>query len=100
MRTIGPRLVGLDADAGLDVELISYGHTVIQAVNLQVALAFGRTTIFEQPVPPEPFEHGVRTSIRTEQDGLVHAPDGPGLGIELDDEALEEATMALATASA
>ena len=57
------------ADAGLDVELISYGHTVIQAANLQVALAFGRTSYFEQAVPPEPFEHGVRTPIRTGQDG-------------------------------
>ena len=77
------------ADAGLDVELISYGHTVIQAANLHIALAFGRTSYFEQAVPPEPFEHGVRTPIRTGQDGLVHAPDGPGLGIELDDRAIE-----------
>jgi L-alanine-DL-glutamate epimerase-like enolase superfamily enzyme len=88
------------ADAGLDVELISYGHTVIQAVNLQVALAFGRTTFFEQPVPPEPFEHGVRNPIRTMHDGLVHATDEPCLGIDFDDEAVEEATIAFVTESA
>jgi len=88
------------AEAGLDVELISYGHTVIQAVNLQVALAFGRTTFFEQPVPPEPFEHGVRNPIRTMHDGLVHATDEPGLGIDFDDEAVDEATIAFVTASA
>ena len=45
------------AEAGVDVELISYGHTVIQAANLHVALAFGRTTYFEQAVPVEPWEH-------------------------------------------
>ena len=89
------------ADAvGLDVELISYGHTLIQAVNLQVALAFGRTSFFEQAVPPEPFEHGVRNPIRTIHDGLVHATEGPGLGIELDDEAVDEATIAFVTADA
>jgi L-alanine-DL-glutamate epimerase-like enolase superfamily enzyme len=98
--TAARELMAVAADAGLDVELISYGHTVIQAANLHTALAFGRTTYFEQAVPPEPFEHGVRQPIRTEADGLVHAPDGPGLGVELDDAAVEEATIALATASA
>jgi L-alanine-DL-glutamate epimerase-like enolase superfamily enzyme len=93
-------LFAVAAEAGLDVELISYGHTVIQAANLHTALAFGRTTYFEQAVPPEPFEHGVRTTIRTGDDGLVHAPDGPGLGIEIDDRAVEQATIALASASA
>jgi L-alanine-DL-glutamate epimerase-like enolase superfamily enzyme len=93
-------LMAVAADAGLDVELISYGHTLIQATNLQVALAFGRTSYFEQAVPPEPFEHGVRDPIRTGQDGLVHPPDGPGLGVELDDEAIEDATISLVTASA
>ena len=86
------------ADAGLDVELISYGHSVIQAANLHVALAFGRTSYFEQPVPEEPFEHGARNPIRTGDDGLVHAPPGTGLGIELDDAAMEAATIALVTA--
>jgi L-alanine-DL-glutamate epimerase-like enolase superfamily enzyme len=84
------------AAAGLDVELIS----VIQAANLHVPLAFGRTSFFEKAVPPEPFEHGVRRPLRTGQDGLVHAPEGPGLGIELDDETIDDATIAVATAVA
>ena len=55
--TPASRLFGVASDVGLDVELISYGHTVIQAADLQVALAFGRTAYFEQAVPVEPFEH-------------------------------------------
>jgi len=98
--TAATALMAVAADAGLDVELISYGHTVIQAANLHTALAFGRTTYFEQAVPPEPFEHGVRRPIRTGQDGLVHAPEGPGLGVELDDRAIDDATIALVAASA
>ena len=93
-------LVEVAAEAGLDVELISYGHTVIQAANLHVATAFGRTTYFEQAVPPEPFEHGVRTPIRTGSDGMVHAPEGPGLGIDLDEEAIAGDTIALVSTSA
>lgn len=84
------QLMGVAAAAGLDVELISYGHTVIQAADLQVALAFGRTTFFEQAVPVEPFEHGVSDVLRTGSDGLVHAPAGPGLGIGLDEAAIDE----------
>lgn len=84
------RMIRAAEKAGLDVELISYGHTVIQAADLQVALAFGRTTYFEQAVPVEPFEHGVTTVLRTGTDGLVHAPEGPGLGIGIDESVLEE----------
>ena len=83
------RLMTVAADAGLDVELISYGHAVIQAADLQLALAFGRTTYFEQAVPVEPFEHGVTNVLRTGADGLVHAPEGPGLGIGLDEAAID-----------
>ncbi len=35
----------------LDVELTSYGQTLVQAANLHVALAFGRTNFFERAVP-------------------------------------------------
>jgi L-alanine-DL-glutamate epimerase-like enolase superfamily enzyme len=86
-------LMRVAADAGLDVELISYGHTLIQSVNLHVALAFDRTSFFEQAVPPQPFEHGVVNPIRTDPTGTVRSPDGPGLGIDLDDRALEDATI-------
>ena len=86
-------LMTVAGDAGLMVELISYGHTVIQAANLHTALAFGRTTYFEQAVPTEPFEHGVGNPIRTGRDGCVRVPDGPGLGIDLDDEAVAAATL-------
>jgi L-alanine-DL-glutamate epimerase-like enolase superfamily enzyme len=93
-------LMRIAAEAGIDVELISYGHTVIQAANLHVALAFGRTSYFEQAVPPEPFEHGVRDPIRTGEDGWVRARGGPGLGVDLDPEAMDAATIGAADAGA
>ena len=92
--TAARRLMAVAVDAGLDVELISYGHTVVQAANLHLALAYGRTTYFEQPVPPEPWEHAVRNPIRTGPDGIARCPVGPGLGIELDEAALDRATIA------
>jgi L-alanine-DL-glutamate epimerase-like enolase superfamily enzyme len=92
--TASVRLFRAAEQKGLDVELISYGHTVIQAADLQVALAFGRTTYFEQAVPVEPFEHGVTDVLRTGRDGLVQAPAGPGLGIGLDEAVLDEIAFA------
>ncbi len=91
-------LMAVAEGAGMDVELISYGHTVIQAANLQAALAFGRTSYFEQAVPPEPFEHGVVEPIRTGADGCVRVPARPGLGIDLDPAAIDDATLAVVRA--
>ena len=91
--TAALRLFEVAREADLDVELTSYGHSVVQAVNLHMALAFDRTSYFEQAVPVEVYEHGVRTPIRTDGDGLVHAPAGPGLGLEVDVHALEAASI-------
>jgi L-alanine-DL-glutamate epimerase-like enolase superfamily enzyme len=96
--TAAVRLFAVAREADLDVELTSYGHSVIQAVNLHMALAFDRTSYFEQAVPVEVYEHGVRTPIRTDGDGLVHAPAGPGLGLDLDVDALEAASIGVAEA--
>jgi L-alanine-DL-glutamate epimerase-like enolase superfamily enzyme len=88
-------LMALAREACLPVELISYGHTLIQAANLHAAVAFGMTSFFEQAVPPEPFEHAVREPIRTGSDGRAHAPPGAGLGIQLDVAAIEAVTLGM-----
>jgi len=82
------------AELGLPVEPIAYGHTLIQAANLHVMLAIGRTAFVELPVPAEPWEHGVRTTIRIDDEGLVAPPAGPGLGIDVDADAMRAAAIA------
>ena len=83
------------ADAfGMDVELTSYGQTLVQAANLHVAVAFGRTTFFERAVPHEEFEFGVTTPIRMDASGNVEPSDAPGLGIELDDDQVASVVLA------
>ncbi len=78
----------------LPVELTSYGQTLVQAANLHVMLAFGRTSFFERAVPSEEFEFGVATPIAMDAAGTVGAPDAPGLGVELDDDAIASAVLA------
>ena len=70
-------------EAGLPVEIQSWGHSLAQAVNLHLALANARTRYFEAPTPGEAFEFGTKYGIQAGR-GEVVAPDGPGLGIQVD----------------
>ena len=79
---------------GMDVELTSYGQTLVQAANLHVMLAFGRTSLFERAVPSAEFEFGVTTPITMDAAGTVGALDAPGLGVTLDDDAIASAVLA------
>jgi L-alanine-DL-glutamate epimerase-like enolase superfamily enzyme len=70
-------------DAGLSIEIQSWGHSLTQAANLHLMLANERTRYFEAPMPKEAFEFGMKNGNLLER-GRVVAPEGPGLGIEVD----------------
>ncbi|HEY3613954.1 MAG TPA: mandelate racemase/muconate lactonizing enzyme family protein, partial [Gaiellales bacterium] len=76
-------IFALAAERDMDVEPVSYGHTLVQAANLHVMLAYGRSAYFEQAYPLEAWEYGVVTPIRADAEGMTHVPAGPGLGVEL-----------------
>jgi L-alanine-DL-glutamate epimerase-like enolase superfamily enzyme len=77
-------------DAGMATEIQSWGHSLAQAVNLHLALANARTRYFEAPTPTEAFEFGMKNGVLLNR-GRAVAPDGPGLGIEVDWERLDSA---------
>ncbi len=79
--------------AGINCEIMSWGPTLISAANLHLMLSFPRCTYYEQVVPYEAYEFGMRDVIRTESDGYVQAPAGPGLGVEVDWKSMEAATL-------
>ena len=78
----------------MDVELTSYGQTLVQSANLHVMLAFGKTGFFERAVPADEFEFGVTTPITMDATGTVGALDAPGLGVTMDDDAIMSAVLA------
>jgi L-alanine-DL-glutamate epimerase-like enolase superfamily enzyme len=78
---------------GMNVEIQSWGYTLTQAANLHVMLAHNNCEFFEQPVPYPAFEYGSLNAIRTDAEGYVSAPDGPGLGIRTDWTAIEKAAF-------
>jgi L-alanine-DL-glutamate epimerase-like enolase superfamily enzyme len=79
--------------AGMKCEIMSWGNTMVSSANLHLMLGLGTSTYFEQPVPYPSYEYGMHETIRTGADGYVTAPTRPGLGYEIDWEAMEAATI-------
>jgi L-alanine-DL-glutamate epimerase-like enolase superfamily enzyme len=74
-------------------ELQCWGYTLTQAANLHVMLAYANCRYFEQPAPYSAFEYGALDVIRPDAEGKVRVPDAPGLGIGIDWQAVEAATI-------
>jgi L-alanine-DL-glutamate epimerase-like enolase superfamily enzyme len=77
------RLLMIANEAGLPVEIQSWGHSLAQAANLHLMLANERTRYFEAPMPKEAFEFGMKNGNMLKR-GRVVAPNGPGLGVNVD----------------
>jgi L-alanine-DL-glutamate epimerase-like enolase superfamily enzyme len=75
-------LLRITNDAGLPVEIQSWGHSLAQAANLHLMLANERTRYFEAPMPEQVFEFGMENANVLDR-GRIAAPDGPGLGIQV-----------------
>ena len=87
------KIMAVAAAHGMNVEIQSWGYTLTQAANLHVMLGHENCDFFEQPVPYSAFEYGSLDVIRTDSEGYVHGPEGPGLGIRTDWAAMERAAV-------
>ncbi|MBP85558.1 MAG: mandelate racemase [Planctomycetaceae bacterium] len=79
--------------AGMKCEVMSWGNTMISSANLSLMLGTGLSSYYEQPVPYEPYEYGMHDVIRTGPDGYVSAPEAPGLGYQIDWNAMYAAAI-------
>jgi L-alanine-DL-glutamate epimerase-like enolase superfamily enzyme len=79
---------------GLPVEVQSWGYSLIQAPNLHLSLSVAGSTYLELPVPYDAYEFAVQNPIRCDSHGVVQAPAGDGIGLELVWEEIEAATLA------
>ncbi len=84
------RLLMIANEAGLPIEIQSWGHSLTQAANLHLMLANERTQYFEAAMPKDAFEFGMKNGNLLDR-GRVIAPKGPGLGIEVDWDHLADA---------
>lgn len=74
---------------GLKCEVQSWGYTLTQAANLHLMLANANCDYFEQAAPFENYEFGAKQAIRPDDDGFVQPSGLPGLGVEMDWDAIE-----------
>jgi len=87
------KIMGLAEANGMTVEIQCWGYTLTQAANLHMMLAYKNCDYFEQPVPYSAFEYGSKNVIRTDKDGYVHAPQGAGLGVDVDWAAVKKSAL-------
>lgn len=87
-------LSSIAASHGLNLEPVTYGSAFYAMAGLHTVLATGNAGFHEVAYPMHEWEYGVLNPARPDADGLVHAPDAPGLGLELDNEMIDRLTRA------
>lgn len=83
-------LMIIAGDAGLPIDVQSWGHSLAQVANLHLMLANEGSKYFEAPMPKQAFEFGMKNGNLLDQ-GQIVAPKGPGLGIDVDWDRLQTA---------
>lgn len=78
------KAMDLSSAGGLDCEIMSWGYTLVSVANLHVMLSSNNCSYYEQPLPYNNFEFGMKDVLRTNKDGYIYAPTKPGLGMEID----------------
>lgn len=88
---IGPvkKAAALAEAFGLNLEIHTNANPILDAANLAVMASIRNTKYFEQLVPEQLFQFGVKQLIEVDKEGYAHVPEGPGLGMELDWEFVE-----------
>ena len=78
----------------------SYGTTLIQAAHFHVMLAIHNCDLVELPVPRGILDQGMKDTLWPDAEGYVHAPTKPGLGYDIDEDAIDDLTVRELTAGA
>ncbi len=91
--TNAKKVMNMAEAAGMNCEIMCWGFTLISTANLHLMLGSSNATYYEQPVPYDSYEYGMKDVTRTGPDGYVQAPQGPGLGVEVDWDAMARATI-------
>jgi len=82
------KIANLCESFGLNWEPHAYGGSLCQVANLHVILSVENCDFFELPIDKNgcegSFDIGTEGGLRIDKDGYVHAPEKPGLGLEID----------------
>jgi L-alanine-DL-glutamate epimerase-like enolase superfamily enzyme len=87
--TVARRILELAARHDVEVVPHCFSTGVLVTASLHVAAASARPTYSEFSVAESPLAGGLLASAFSLEDGTLAVPTGPGLGIELDEDAVE-----------
>jgi len=79
----------------LQCEIHHGGNSINNVAGLHVAMAIRNCEYFEVLLPAESHRYGLVHDLAVDAQGLVHAPAGPGLGVEIDFELVRRNTLAV-----
>jgi L-alanine-DL-glutamate epimerase-like enolase superfamily enzyme len=78
------KIAGMAEAFGMNLEVHNNANQMLEAANIAVAMSIKNTKYYEQLVPEQLFQFGVKEILRVDNEGYVHVPTGPGIGMELD----------------
>lgn len=71
-------------------EVQSWGNTIQMAANLHIMLSHNNCTYFEHAYPHTTHDLGSVKTFDIDSEGFIHAPEGYGLGVDLDWDVVEK----------
>ena len=74
----------------MNYEVHHGGNSLNNAANLHLIMAIKNCEYFEVLLPDAAQKHGIVNDIEVDSNGMVHAPDNPGLGMEIDFDLIEK----------
>lgn len=77
----------------MNFEIHHGGNSLNNVANLHLALALSNCELFEVLLPDASQKYGLVQDIAVDEHGMVHAPEGPGLGAEIDFELIKRRTV-------
>jgi L-alanine-DL-glutamate epimerase-like enolase superfamily enzyme len=79
----------------LNYEVHHGGNSLNNVANLHLIMALPNTELFEVLLPAQAQKYGLVQDIEIDADGFVHAPQGPGLGAQIDFDLVERTRLAV-----
>ena len=76
---------------GLNCEIHTTTMNYMDIVNLHVSCAIKNCEYFEYFVPEDNYRLPMKGDLPIDENGIIHVPNGPGVGVELDWELIESA---------
>jgi L-alanine-DL-glutamate epimerase-like enolase superfamily enzyme len=91
------KIVHLAEAFNMKCEIHTAGNSLNNVANLHVTMAAPNCDYFEVLLPHDLDGFGLTESIEVDRQGLVHAPQRPGLGFDVDWELVERRTVSVLT---